>query len=364
MSSSTQQSHLAFYESKINDQRIFHVDIGDTELHDSFHNECVRAATLIAEQFNNETIWLTLSGGMDSEVVARSFLKAGINIKCAIMAFENGLNEHDICHALAFCKEQNVQYEIFNLNLEDFYARGAHLHYAKEVRCSSPQIATHLWLAENLPGPFVFSGTPPLIIWRGVVPTPSNVTINIDNFTLFEALTENAFCLDRLILKRTLRGISNFFLYTPELILSASKFLNPFKTYLLFGHIFQNLAQIYTNKTLNLYAAYTASNSIKFQFYCSAGFDVRIRPNKFTGFELLHRKLGDPNISNVYLRQMYGLSLFNKLYRQPMQAIANQPQTVHIAYGHRSRKKLQDKTQFWIDDLSEDKKWVLSSLTN
>lgn len=363
MTSPTYRNHLFFYETSSDKQRVFNISIGDSSPHGSFHDECIRAARLIANQFNNECIWITLSGGMDSEVVARSFLKAGVNIKCAIMAFENNLNDHDIKYALAFCNEQNIPYKIFNLNLENFYKHKSHLLYAREFKCSSPQIATHLWLAENLPGPFVFSGSPALLVWSGHVPFASNVKTDINNYAFLECPPENNFCLDRLILKRELKGISNFFFYTPELTMSATNsFSNPFLTRLFYTYFFKNMKRLYIDENLNLYGFYTIINSIKFQFYYSAGFDVLIRPNKYTGFEKLHYMLGSTDLLDPHYRQIDGLNQFNKLYRKPMEVIANQTPNIYVKFGQSNNRMLQNKTQPWLSELANVKDWVLRSL--
>src|SRR5687768_12507692 len=57
----------------------------------SFRDECVRAARLIGES-TKEPIVVALSGGVDSEVIARSFLEAEIPFKAVIVRFTGDVN--------------------------------------------------------------------------------------------------------------------------------------------------------------------------------------------------------------------------------------------------------------------------------
>lgn len=123
----------------------------------TFPDECINAAQKIAAS-TTLPLWLCLSGGIDSEVVAQVFLKAGIPFNAAIMRFAENKNAHDIRWAEAFCRKHNVPLRYFDIDPEEFWKSRA-LAYAE--RAQSPAIGLTLlcWLLEQVPGfPVLGSG--------------------------------------------------------------------------------------------------------------------------------------------------------------------------------------------------------------
>ena len=86
----------------------------------SFRLECLQAAREIAEKATFP-IYVCLSGGIDSEIVAESFRLAGIPFVAGIMRFNDNLNRHDILWALKYCIKHNVEYRFFDVNVFEFY---------------------------------------------------------------------------------------------------------------------------------------------------------------------------------------------------------------------------------------------------
>ena len=80
--------------------------------------EAQRAAKIISDY--GDTV-LCLSGGVDSEMMARVFLSCGIKFKVAILRFKNDLNLYDIRYAVSFCDFYNCYRSFSLINLSGYY---------------------------------------------------------------------------------------------------------------------------------------------------------------------------------------------------------------------------------------------------
>ena len=99
----------------------------------SFKTECIRSARLIGEAAD-KPILLFLSGGVDSEVTARSFLEAGVPFDVAttnIIHDGKIINEHDTVYATSFIKKYNLTAHTIDINLVDLINR------LKEIRLTN-----------------------------------------------------------------------------------------------------------------------------------------------------------------------------------------------------------------------------------
>ena len=123
----THKNHLKFgwgdgvYNFNDKDQK-FWTEPGQVEyIPTSFKDECLRAARLIGKAAN-KPILVGMSGGVDSEVTARSFLETGIQFE-AVYAniIHNGViaNEHDVMYARSFIKKYNIKYHEVNIEFND-----------------------------------------------------------------------------------------------------------------------------------------------------------------------------------------------------------------------------------------------------
>jgi hypothetical protein len=131
----THKNHLKFgwgdgvYNFNDKDQQLW-VDFGQAEyIPTSFKDECVRSARLIGKAAD-KPILLFLSGGIDSEVAARSFLEANIPFEVATTnIIHNGkiINEHDTIYATSFIKKFNLKAHTININFIDLANRYNHI---------------------------------------------------------------------------------------------------------------------------------------------------------------------------------------------------------------------------------------------
>lgn len=89
----------------------------------SFRQECVRAARLIGGNAINP-ILVCFSGGVDSEVVVRSFQEAESQFEVLIMKLSyrdnSCVNYHDIKYAIQYVEQHNIPYKTITIDLEDF----------------------------------------------------------------------------------------------------------------------------------------------------------------------------------------------------------------------------------------------------
>jgi len=131
-----------------------------------FRTECITAAYKAASlNKNNLPIIVTMSGGLDSELIAQSLYLAGIPFKALIgklyveVATENlVLNDHDYCYAEDWCKEHNIEIEYCSLDV--FKDAKLLTEYAMSSKGFSPQYAWHMhlmkWANDN--GYFFIAG--------------------------------------------------------------------------------------------------------------------------------------------------------------------------------------------------------------
>jgi hypothetical protein len=85
----------------------------------SWRDECIRAADLLY-QSTDKKILVHLSGGIDSEIICRSFLENGHPFEVSIGRFGNGLNDHDVAYAVKFCKQYDIKYKFCDMDMLKF----------------------------------------------------------------------------------------------------------------------------------------------------------------------------------------------------------------------------------------------------
>jgi hypothetical protein len=119
----------------------------------SFRQECVRAATLIGQNAKRP-ILICLSGGMDSEVVARSFIEAGVPFEVAIMNISyrdnDNVNSHDNCYAYDYASENNIKVHIITIDLETII-REQLLSESKKYKGCYLGLIMHKNIVQNFP---------------------------------------------------------------------------------------------------------------------------------------------------------------------------------------------------------------------
>jgi len=274
MKTYTYKNHFKFgYNNNYFNQRTSHDDIWNVKYGRcekfplDFRSECVRAAKLIRKSTTKD-IYVLLSGGVDSEIVARSFIEADIPITCLIARFNEDMNEHDISYAFDFCIEYNQIYEVMDIDIFDFWQNQLY-QYAEISKCISPQLLLPMWLSDQVDGY--------TIIGAGECYMVQNSDCE---FELWEK--EKISSWYRHYMLNDKEGCPGFFQYTPELMLS-------------FIYEIQNNIQ---HKGEG-YSTYYEKNKIYHRYWE----DLKER-NIYTGFEKFENI--DYNLYRPYLEKKFG----------------------------------------------------------
>ena len=276
------------------DQNIYFSKVGSAsrKVFTAFEEAQMAAALIYREARKiRQELFLCLSGGIDSEAMLRAFLSAGVPFQGIIMRFNDNLNDFDIKDIIQFCDKNRIPYEIFNLNVLDFFESERYLQYGQMYQCQSPQLATHLYLCDHIKGCPVLSWQPPEVYFY------FDRQKQIQTFSFGIPGHLHSVLLRYFVKKRRL-GVPFFFLYTTALLKAFFK-LPLLQKMIWFGR-----------KGFDVYYSY----DIKCMTYKQAGFSVEPRKDSYTGFEKLK------NYYDLLDRKSYGLG-FNDRYRTPLEKL-------------------------------------------
>lgn len=161
----TENNHFKFgyhesewFTNRTSPDQIFIADYGRCSYNPgSWKDECLITAEKIYESAGLP-INVMFSGGIDSEVVAQSFKQVGIPFTVSIMRFKDNFNLHDISYAIIYCEQNNIKYDLIDLDLLKFWENESH-DYAERAQCYSPQLCPMMWLSDQIDGfPVMGSG--------------------------------------------------------------------------------------------------------------------------------------------------------------------------------------------------------------
>ncbi len=203
------------YGSSTDPDRKFRVEVGKVD-HDRYNNsnfeqEACRVATLQDSIFGKDLL-VFLSGGLDSEISVRSYLKAGIKPKCIIMRYTNFLNPGTIENsievgaAVQTAEQLGVEYEFFDFDVLRFYLSGEAKEMAIKYTCYLFPILVYYKVATMMKSrPCIFCGEILLEKYKSVWYYRFNETL--------EAATY------RVSRDHGIPIVMEWFAYTPELML-------------------------------------------------------------------------------------------------------------------------------------------------
>lgn len=246
------------------------VAYGKSNRFGTFYNECVKAAQLIQSK-TSKPIWLLFSGGIDSEVMVRSFLAAKIDFRVAILQFTDNLNLHDISYAVITCDQLGLEYKLHTLDIKKFWGSDEFWKMADLSTSVSPQFISTMWLVNEIDGysvigsgePYFVRSTVELTGWQDFTEFTGDTAK--EGWDLWEK--EKVACLFRYFINARKEGCPAFFQYTPEIIDSFT-----------FDPAMQSF---FRNAATNIKSTFQAKHSLYEQY-----FPLLKRP-KYTGFEKL-----------------------------------------------------------------------------
>lgn len=131
----------------------------------NFKDEAVYTAHLIKEKAGLQDIWISYSGGIDSEFLVHTFLAAGINFKVATNVFKNGYNQYDVSRSRKFCNKYGLKLHEFELDVEQFWDNHVEDFSSKTIT-HSPHFSTHMHLWDQLDGYIVAGHGDPIFLLK------------------------------------------------------------------------------------------------------------------------------------------------------------------------------------------------------
>ena len=174
----------------------------------NYKQELYRTADLIYQDYKSD-IALFLSGGTDSEIVARNFVDIGIKPKCFVIKFKDDYNSSDVNEAIGLAAELDLDLNIIDFDVKDFLYSGEATEFGRELQCTQ---ITYLMVYHSIKK----IGMP--AVMGGEVFLKRN--INTDPSTWFYCIRENEDASAmRFSLKFNLPLVNEYFSYTPELLL-------------------------------------------------------------------------------------------------------------------------------------------------
>jgi hypothetical protein len=116
-----------------------------------FKTELDNAASSILDHYPNIKPCIFFSGGVDSELLLRSYLNVGANPNVYIFRYENDYNLYDVSYAVTICNLLNVKYHIIDFNLQKFYENDAE-KISEESQIDIPKALPHLKFMDYVDG--------------------------------------------------------------------------------------------------------------------------------------------------------------------------------------------------------------------
>ena len=190
----------------------YRVEVGAIDLdhyqRSSYPEEQLRTADLVRQDLGKDLV-VMFSGGTDSEIVLRSFLSIGFKPRCVFIRFPNEYNHGDYLHAVKISEELDINLEIFDFDVVDFYRSGAAAELATEIQCRQIAYLTVYNAIKTLGCPAVMGGE--MLLRRHI---PQNAESEW-YYTFRE--NEDASAI-RFSLKYDIPVVNEWFSYTPEMM--------------------------------------------------------------------------------------------------------------------------------------------------
>jgi len=219
--------------------------------------EQYRTADIVAKDFGKDFV-VMFSGGTDSEIVLRAFLKMGIKPRAVFIKFKDDYNWNDYLNGLVICNELGIMMETIEFDVKEFYKSGEAAEFATVLQCRQIAYLTVYHNILKLQAPAVMGGE--MLLRRHVTPTDSKWY-----YTFRE--NEDASAM-RFSMKYTIPLVNEWFSYTPEMI----------------GYYLENtgIQQLITERYNYKLASVSSKNEILYKLMPEL-----VRKNKTTGYEKL-----------------------------------------------------------------------------
>jgi hypothetical protein len=190
----------------------YRVEVGAVD-HEYMHtsswlNEQYRTADAVYQQFGKEFA-VMFSGGTDSEIVLRAFLKIGIRPRVVFVRFKNRHNNIDYINALVVCERLDIDLEVIDFDVKEFYNSGAAAEFSAEICCRQMAYLTVYHQIKQMGIPAVMGGE---MLMRRSVPQGK------ESFWYYVIRENEDASAMRFSLKYNIPLVNEWFSYTPEMM--------------------------------------------------------------------------------------------------------------------------------------------------
>lgn len=185
----------------------------------SFKEELIEAAKSSLDHYPGLRPCVFFSGGVDSELILRSYIHIGSNPQVYIVRFEDDLNIYDVSYAVTICSILNIDYNIIDFNLRKFYENDAE-KISEEAQIDRPRMLPHLKFTECADG-LIIVGHSDVRWYR------ANEDYNEPGIWLMQDFEHDIGC-DKYNILHNRTAIYQWFKWSPGLVLGYTK-LNWFR---------------------------------------------------------------------------------------------------------------------------------------
>jgi hypothetical protein len=109
----------------------------------NFKEELHKAARSTLDHYPGLRPSIFFSGGVDSELILRSYIEIGANPKVFIIRYENDLNIYDVSYAITICTMLKIDYTLVDFNLQKFYENDAE-QVSLDSQIDRPRMLPHI----------------------------------------------------------------------------------------------------------------------------------------------------------------------------------------------------------------------------
>lgn len=181
----------------------------------TYKEELFKTAQNTLEVFKGKELTLCFSGGMDSEVVLRSYLEIGHPIKVVIYKYENNMNEYDVHNAIKVCEQLGSSYKIIDFNLTKFFETDA-LNMIQACQVDKPMLLVACKLLEITEGIPIMGLGDPLITMR-----PAHDATDKLNYYWAVSDSSSEICREHYIKYINKEAIPSWLQWRPEVLLAC-----------------------------------------------------------------------------------------------------------------------------------------------
>ncbi len=117
----------------------------------NFKEECIKTAAVAFNQARelDREVYIFLSGGLDSEVVVKAFLDAGVEFKTISFRFKNKLSSHEEQYIDKFVQDHNIPHQYYEIDPQWLKSKEAEL-YCEQSNCVRAEMLPHMKLMKHV----------------------------------------------------------------------------------------------------------------------------------------------------------------------------------------------------------------------